>query len=89
MPEARQQFVFSHQELVEALIQKQGLHDGIWALYVEFGIAAANVQNPVTNDVSPAAIVPIVKIGLQKTDQVTPIAVDAAKVNPAPAPKKH
>ena len=33
---------FSYKEVVEALIKKQDLHDGIWALYIEFGIGAAN-----------------------------------------------
>jgi hypothetical protein len=85
MSESKQQYIFSHQEVVEALLQKQDIHEGIWALYVEFGIAAANIQNPTTNEVTPAAIVPLVKLGLQKANAISPIAVDAALVN---LPKK-
>jgi len=84
MAETKEQLVFSYKEVVEALIKKQGLHDGIWALYVEFGIGAANIQNPQTNVVSPAAIVPVVKLGLQRANEVGPLSLDAAEVNPAP-----
>ena len=72
---------FSHKEVVTALIQQQKIHEGIWGLYVEFGIMAANV-GPKPEDINPAAIVPIVKMGLQKFDQLTNISVDASEVNP-------
>jgi hypothetical protein len=73
--------VFDFKELVVALIKKQDLHEGIWQLYVEFGIAAANIQTG-DNEVSPSAIVPIKKIGLTKVNSEGPIAIDASKVNP-------
>ena len=31
------QLVFSYKEVVTALIKAQGLHEGIWGLYVKFG----------------------------------------------------
>jgi hypothetical protein len=75
------QFIFSHKEVVEALLRKQGIHEGIWGLYVKFGIGASNMgASPA--DMLPAAIVPIVELGLQKFEQENNIAVDAAKVNP-------
>jgi hypothetical protein len=82
MAEAKEQYVFSHAEVIEALIKKQELHEGIWMIYFELGINGANIAHPVTRDPTPAAIIPIVKVGLQKTDAVSPIAVDAAVVNP-------
>jgi hypothetical protein len=75
------QYTFSHKEVVEALIKKQGLHEGIWQLSVEFGIAAANIPTG-QDQVSPAAIIPINKIGLLKVEVESSIATDAAKVNP-------
>jgi hypothetical protein len=80
MPETGQ-IVFSHREIVETLIKKQGLHSGIWALFVRFGLAASNI-GPTESEVNPAAIVPIVEMGLQKAEKESNIAVDAAKVNP-------
>jgi hypothetical protein len=82
MAESKEQYLFSHVEVVEALIKKQGLHEGIWMLYFELGVAGANIAHPVTHELTPAAIIPIVKVGLQKTDAVSPIAMDAATVNP-------
>ena len=73
---------FSHKEVVEELIKKQGLHEGLWGLYVEFGIAAANA-GPDSNALHPTAIVPLMKVGLLKTETPTNLTADAAVVNPA------
>jgi hypothetical protein len=81
MAEETQQFMFGYQEVVAALIKKQGLHEGIWQLAIQFGIGASNIQNP-NGEVAPAAIVPVVKIGLQRVSELSPLAVDAAKENP-------
>lgn len=75
------QYIFSHKEVIEALLKKQGIHEGIWALYVKFGIAAANLGSS-ESDLNPTAIVPLLEIGLQKGEKENNIAVDAAKVNP-------
>jgi len=83
------QIVFSHTEVVQALLKQQQIHEGIWGIYIKFGIKAANVgMSP--SDLLPAAIVPVIEIGLQKFDEENNLAVDAAKVNPAASsrPKK-
>ena len=83
MPEARQ-IIFSYQELAEALIKQQDIHEGLWGLYVEFAIAAANMNNP-EGKIVPTAIVPVQRIGIQRFDQeLEGLTVDAAVVNPAP-----
>lgn len=82
MPETNQ-VTFTHKEVVEALIRYNDLHEGLWSLYVEFGLAAANVGPAPGQDVNPSAIIPIVKIGLQKVKELSNIAADAAIVNPA------
>ncbi len=76
------QYTFSHREVVEALIKKQGLHEDMWSLYVEFGLTAANMSGPIGDQAVPTAIVPILKIGLQKGKTEDFLTVDAAKVNP-------
>lgn len=78
------QITFKHEELVELMLKKQGIHEGIWGLFVNFGFSASNI-GPTDTEVSPAAIVGILGIGLQKFDKASNIAVDAAKVNPKPA----
>jgi hypothetical protein len=76
------QFIFSYKEVAEALIKKEDLHEGIWQLFVKFNLGAANIGQSET-EVSPAAIVSIVQLGLLRADKETSLAVDAAKVNPA------
>lgn len=75
------QYIFTHREVVEALIKKQGLHEGVWSLSVEFGIVAANT-GPSEDQIFPTAIVPLMKIGLSRGTKEGALAVDAAKVNP-------
>ena len=73
--------VISHKKVAEALIKSQGIHDGIWGLFVRFGLSASNVGIDDTQLV-PAAIIPVIEIGLQRFAKETNLSVDAAKVNP-------
>lgn len=75
------QITFKHTELVELMLKKQGIHEGIWGLFVNFGFSATNI-GPSDTDLSPAGIVGILAIGLQRFDKESTIAVDAEKVNP-------
>jgi hypothetical protein len=82
MPETKI-YSFGFNEIVETLIKQLDIHEGLWAIYVEFGFGVANV--PVTPDskvFQPAVINVVNKIGIQKTDSPTNLTVDAAKVNP-------
>jgi len=81
MPEATQ-IVFKHKELAEVLVKAQGIHEGIWGLFLRFGIGGANV-GPSETEMNPTAVVPVLEIGLQKFEKETNLSVDAAKVNPA------
>ena len=72
---------FSHKEVAEAIIKYQNIHEGIWGIYIEFGIGAANV-GPGPSDVLPSAIVPVLKIGIQRFPEPNNLTVDAAVVNP-------
>ena len=84
MPETRQ-IIFSYKEIAEILVKQQGIHEGVWGIYAEFGITAANVNTAPGADLIPAAIVPIQRMGLQRFDEEAPgLTVDAAVVNPAP-----
>lgn len=73
------QIVFTHKEVVEALLRKQGISSGIWGLYVKFGIGAMNMgAGPA--DLNPTAIVPVMQIGLQQFEEINNLSVDASKV---------
>lgn len=89
MAETIQEYNFTHKEIVEALIKKQGLHEGIWMLNIRFGIGAINAKDPDRpSEAVPAAVVPITGIGLRKVDSLSPLALDAAEVNPAQGEKQ-
>lgn len=80
------QITFSHKEVVEALIKQQGIHEGIWGIYVKFAIQAINVGQG-SSDLLPAAVIPVVEIGIQKFEEINNLSIDAAKVNPKPTNK--
>ena len=75
------QISFKHIEIVELMLKKQGIHEGIWGLFIRFGMGASNV-GPSEAELMPAAIIPVLEIGLQKFEKVTNLSVDAAQVNP-------
>ena len=77
----QKQIAVTFRELAAALVKEQNLHEGIWGVYIEFGIAAANI-GPTADDIRPAALVPILKIGIQTYDEPSNLTVDAAQINP-------
>jgi hypothetical protein len=78
-----QNYIFSFKQIAAALVKEQGIHEGLWAIYVEFGLGAGHIPAGLnTEAVVPAAVVPIVKMGIQRAEQPTPLTVDAAEVNP-------
>jgi hypothetical protein len=83
MPEVNQ-YTFKHQEVLELLIKKAGLHEGKWQLIVTFGFTPANM-GPTADQVVPGVAVSIQNLGLQKAQPGSPEALtaDAAVVNPS------
>jgi len=90
MPEVRN-YTYDHTELAEILIKKLDLREGLWGIYIEFGLVAANVATS-QNDpktIQPASISFVQKIGVQRFDEPSNLTVDAAKVNPTRVKKKR
>lgn len=81
------QLAFTYKEVVEALLKQNHIHDGLWSLYVQFGLAAANA-GPSEQDLKPSAIVGVLSLGITKVDKANNITVDASAVNPSRAPKR-
>lgn len=73
------QFTFAFKELAEVLVREAGVREGNWGLYVRFGLSATNVGTS-DDDLKPAAIVPIVELGIQQFDTPNSLTVDAADV---------
>jgi hypothetical protein len=87
MPETKT-IAFSHKEVAEALVRYNDLHEGLWGLYIEFGLAAANVAPETGGDLLPTAIIPIKKIGLMRFDEPNNLTVNASEANPPRTAKK-
>ena len=80
-------FVFSYQEVAQALVDKTDMREGHWGVYVEFGLGASNVGTP--DNLTPAAIIPILKLGIQRFDSPNSLTVDAGAKKPKKkAPRK-
>lgn len=69
------------QELVTAMIKHKGIHEGIWALELRFNFGAMNFQGP-DGKIRPASVSAVDTYILAQVDQASPLAVDAAIVNP-------
>lgn len=78
---AETQYIYSYKELVEILVKHQNIHEGIWGLYIKFGLNALNI-GPNRIEIMPAAIVPVVELGIQIFKEENNLTVDASKVNP-------
>lgn len=76
--------LFSFQELATLMIKQQDIHEGLWGVFVRFGIGAANAAEP-SGQLLPTALVPVKEIGLQRFDELNNLTVDAAVVNPRPS----
>ena len=76
-----QQFMSSHLELTELLIKHHNLHKGLWAIAIEFKMAAGNLGTDVDSSM-PSGIVGISRIGIQPSTEGHPLTVDASISNP-------
>ncbi len=77
--------ICSFKEFAEMFVKQRGIHEGLWGIFVRFGIKALNVNfetegsSPV---LTPTALVPLVEIGIQRFPEPNDYTVDAAVVNP-------
>jgi hypothetical protein len=76
--------VLPYKELVELMIKKHDLHEGIWGLFARFGLNVANasVEYEGAQQMRPIAVIPLVEIGIQEYAALNEISLDAAVVNP-------
>ena len=85
MPETKE-LLFKYGEVVEALLKQSDIHEGLWTLSVQFGLAAANL-GPSDEELKPTAVLAVLALGISRVDKATNLTVDASVVNPAPARK--
>ena len=67
------QISFKHKEVVEALLKHHNVHEGVWSLFVRFGLGAANVG------VTPEELMPATYELARKLADGPPMAIRLAK----------
>jgi hypothetical protein len=75
---------YNIKEIIEILIKHDGIHEGIYALNLEFQVGFG-MAGPTTDQSVPSAIIGVSGLSLNKVDIPTPNTVDAAAVNPKPS----
>jgi hypothetical protein len=82
------QFTFTLVEATEALLKKQGIHEGKWVLAIEFGLNVAMIGTGPA-DAKPGVMVLANNLQLQRSVEGAPpnLIVDAAVVNPVQSKK--
>jgi hypothetical protein len=78
---------FTFREVATALVKQANLHEGLWTVAFEFGLGALNLQAE-DQPTLPAALVPLRSVALKRSESLNDLTVNAAEVNPDPAPKK-
>jgi hypothetical protein len=85
------EYRFSFDELLIALLRAQGIHEGRWTLNVDFSATGTSVRAQATPTRSlPGLLISVAGATLVRVDNGAEGAVDAAVVNPPPpaSPKK-
>ena len=84
------QFSFTFQELATILSKEAGVREGHWGIHVQFGLKATNIGAS-DKDLRPAAVIPIIEIGLQRFESPNNMTVDAAELsaNKAASPRSR
>ena len=76
-------YTVTFKELVELIVKKLDLHEGIWELRSGWALGPANM-GPTPDQVFPGVAVAMTQIGIHRVAKETSLAVDAAKINPRP-----
>ncbi len=78
-------FIYSNKELVVMMLKDQGIHEGNWVLAANLSFTAMNVgQLPDGSDASPAGVVAVTGVLIERVPESLPFSVNAAEANPKP-----
>ena len=78
-----QVYEFTFKELATLMVRDVGVREGHWGAHAKFGLRATNL-GPDDTGLMPAAVVPLLALGLQRFEKPNNLTVDAAEVNSRP-----
>lgn len=74
---------YSKKDLLILMLKDREIHEGNWVLGVKFNFTAMNIgQLPDGSDASPAGVVAVENLCLERTPEPLPFSVNAAVANP-------
>lgn len=74
---------YTHKDLIALMLKDQGIHAGNWILSAQLGFSAMNVGEQADgSDASPAGVVAIKGIRIERVPEPLPFSVNAGEVNP-------
>lgn len=73
------QLEFELLDIAKMLLKKQAITEGNWTVGVNFTVATV-LGGPDADHVRPSAILSVNKILLSRSDEITPLTVDASKL---------
>lgn len=77
------QIMYDTKKLVSILLKDQGIHDGTWALTVEF-VLGVGMSGPNADQIMPTAMASVAKVGISRADEGATFSFDASELNPTP-----
>ncbi len=73
----------TNRELVVLMMKHKGIHEGNWTLSAQLTFSTLNIgQLPDGSDASPAGVVALTGVRLERVPGPLPFSVNAAEVNP-------
>lgn len=69
-------------DITALLVKHLGMHEGLWDVAFEIQVGIGQF-GPTAPDLLPGAMMRIARVGLTKAQQIGPLTVDAAEINPA------
>lgn len=76
-------FDYTNKELVSLILKKEGIHEGNWVLAAKLSFSAMNVGGaPDGSDASPAGVVALTGIRIERIPEPLPFSINAAEANP-------
>lgn len=71
-------YTFTFQEVAAQLAKEAGVTEGYWGISIKFGLQGVNIGP--SDELRPAAIVPVMEIGLQQFERPNNLSVDAGEL---------
>lgn len=78
---------YTNKELVAMILRDKGIYEGNWVFAAKLSFSAMNLQLPDSSDPTPAGVVGLAGVRIERVPEPLPFSINAAEVNPKKAKK--